>query len=102
ASSTTCSSLFSTALNGSTQPTDTVTAALNIAQNPGTGIAVLYALGATTPPFGPALTAQPNDFTLGLNFTGGGLPGALYSDNLAVDASGNVWTSNGRNSTVSE
>ena len=68
ASSTTCSSLFSTALNGSTQPTDTVTAALNIAQHPGTGITALYALGNTTPPFAPALTAQhqttsPSDST---------------------------------------
>ena len=91
AASTPCSTLFSTALNGSTQPTDTVTAALNIAQNPGTGIAALYALGATTPPFAPALSAQPNDFTIALTFTGGGLN---TPDSIAIDASGNVWAAN--------
>jgi hypothetical protein len=91
AASTTCSTLFSTAVNGGTQPTDTVTAALNIAQNPGTGTAALYALAATTPPFAPALATQPNDFTIALTFTGGGLSSP---DSIAIDASGNVWAAN--------
>ena len=87
AASAPCSTLFSTALNGSTQPTDTVTALLNIA--PGTGIAALYPIGATNPPFEPALSTQPNDFTVGLNFTGGGLNIPLH---IAI---GRVWEYSG-------
>ena len=91
ASSTTCTTLFATALNGTIQATDTVTAALNIAHNPGTGIAALYALSATTPPFAPALTAQPNDFTIALSFAGRGLGDP---DGIAIDSEGNVWIPN--------
>jgi hypothetical protein len=88
ASSTPCSTLFADAPNGSTQPSDTVTVALNIAQNPGKAIVPLYALSIPGPPFGPALTAVPNDFTIALSFTGGGL---ASPDSVAIDSSGNVW-----------
>jgi len=41
--STQCSSLFSNAMNAATQPTDTASAALNIAHNPGANISNLIA-----------------------------------------------------------
>jgi hypothetical protein len=45
----------------------------------------------TTAIFTPALTAVPNDFTVVLNFTGGGMgtPGSI-----AIDGSGNAWITN--------
>jgi hypothetical protein len=86
-----CSSLFSTATSDSTPtgtvPTDTATAAINIAHHPGANVAALYALAAGGA-FSPQLSAVPNDFTLALNFTGGGLYGPYA---VAIDASGNAW-----------
>ncbi len=94
--STTCATLLGGALSGGTTgtaPTDTATAAINIAHNPGANIAALYALGAASPPFAPALTAQPNDFIIGLGFTGGGL--ALgYNNRIIIDSAGNAWIPN--------
>jgi len=90
-----CSTLFALTLSGGTTgaaPTDTASAAINIAHNPGVNIADLYPLATPTPPFAPALTAQPNDFILALNFSGGGLADPIA---LAVDGSGNVWVANG-------
>jgi hypothetical protein len=89
-----CSALLSTATSDGTimgtKPVDTATAAINIAHHPGANIAALYALGSTAT-FTPALTAQPNDFTIGLQFTGGGL---FASNAIAIDGSGNAWIPN--------
>jgi len=97
-SSTGCTTLFSNAKNGSTAPTDTATAAINIAHNPGANIANLYGLQTGSTSFQPDLSAAPNDFTVALSFTGGGINSPF---SLAVDGSGNVWMVNGNNS-VSE
>src|ERR1035441_6771922 len=101
-SSTQCSTLFSNAESAGSSgvaPTDTATAAINMAHNPGSNLAALYALSVPTPPFAPALSGQPFDFTIALSFTGGGLndPGSI-----AVDGAGNVWTVNGGNVSVSQ
>lgn len=50
-SSTGCTTLFSNAMNGGTAPTDTATAALNIAHNPGANIANLFGLQTASSPF---------------------------------------------------
>ena len=87
--STQCSTLFSNALSGGTtgtQPTDTATAAINIAHFPGINVVNLYSLSAPTVAFAPKLSVRPNDFALSLTFTNFGLP-----DFLAVDAAGNIW-----------
>ena len=92
--SSACSTLFADAKSGGssgTAPTDTATAAINMAHNPVANIAALYALSTTTPPFAPALTAQPNDFTISLRFTGGGLSGPR---DIAIDAAGDAWVAN--------
>ncbi len=94
AGSSACSTLFSNAESAGstgTSPTDTATAAINMAHNPVANIAALYALSTATPPFAPALSAQPNDFTIGLNFAGGGLLGC---QNIAIDGTGNAWVAN--------
>ncbi len=95
ASSSQCSTLFSNALSGSTAPTTTLQAALNIARNPGANVANLYALSSTTSPFQPILTAAPGDFTLAMVYTGVKNPAGL-----AVDSSGAVWIAAGSAASV--
>jgi PKD repeat protein len=94
-SSNYCSILFSNAMSSGssgTTPTDTATAAINIAHNPAANIYSLYGIIAATPPFAPALTALPNDFTIGIVFTVGGLNTASAA--IAIDGSGNAWITN--------
>jgi hypothetical protein len=98
-----CTTLFSDALSGGTSgtaPTDTATAAINIAHNPGANVAGLYALPTAQAPFGPALTAQPNDFTIGIQYSGGGVADPTYNS-IAIDGLGDAWITNNP-STVSE
>ena len=99
---TPCSTLMQTATSDGTStgtiPTDTATAAINIAHNPGANVATLYGL-ASTAVFAPALTAVPNDFVVSLQYTGGGLN---LDENIAIDGSGNVWIANGGAHSVSE
>ena len=96
--STACTTLFSNALSGGTTgttPTDTATAAINIAHYPAANVANLYGSSAPTTPFTPTLSSQPNDFTLGLAFTGGGVNSPTA---IAIDGSGNAWLANTNNS----
>jgi streptogramin lyase len=87
ASSSQCTTLFST-----TGATDTIGAALAIAKSPGSSAMTgLYALGSASAPFVPAVTSQPNDFTLAINYTGAELASPF---GIAIDASGNAWVSN--------
>ena len=92
ASSNGCTLLFGYAPSGGVTgltPTDTATAAINIAHNPGRNVAALYGLAsAGTPPFMPGLSAVPNDFTVAISFTGGGLSLPIA---IAIDGSGNAW-----------
>jgi hypothetical protein len=101
-SSTACSTLFSNAMSagssGSTA-TDTATTAIYMAHNPAANITALYDLGTPTPPFAPALGSQPNDFTIAINFTGGGMN---VSDAIAIDGSGNAWAANYTDGSVSK
>jgi len=97
-----CGNLFSAANPGGTPgsaPTDTITAAMNIAQHPALNVSSLYAIATPTAPFQPTLGSQPNDFTIAVNYTGGNLssPSALASD-----AAGNVWVANSGGNTVTE
>lgn len=94
-----CSALFANATADGTatgaQPTDTATAALNIAHHPGVNVAALYALAGASTAFTPALTALPNDFTVALRFTipnvGTTPVGTLNRRPIAIDAQGSVW-----------
>jgi hypothetical protein len=99
ANSVACTTLFSNAMNGTFTPTDTATAAINIAHNPGANVANLFSLSTASPPFAPTLSTAPNDFTIAISFTGGGLSGP---DDIAIDGSSNVWVSNGSAPSISE
>ena len=93
----TCSSLFSAAtpptgsFNAGTAPTNTLQAALNIAQNPGVNISSLWGQISGFVQFGPVLAAQPNDWTLNVKIVGGGIS---LPYQVAADGSGNIWVTN--------
>ncbi len=88
-SPTGCNPLFSaTTPAGASAPTNTLDAALNLARNPGVNVAALYTLSATSTAFTPALTAAPSDWTIFLNYTGGGISSP---SSVGIDATGNVW-----------
>jgi streptogramin lyase len=102
ASSSNCTTLFADAVaSGSpvVAPTDTATAAINIAHNPGANLSGLFALLPSSPPFLPVLTAAPHDFTVSVSYFGGGLS---EPQGIAIDATGNVWIANLGSSHLSE
>jgi DNA-binding beta-propeller fold protein YncE len=99
---TACTTLFSNAESAGssgTVPTDTATAAINIAHNPGANIGTLYGLSTATPPFATALSVQPNDFTVGVIYSGGGLSGVAA---FGIDALGDMWLVNDTGNSISE
>ena len=90
--STACSRLFSAATpSGKTLATDTIAAALSIAQNPGRMTSTLFALSGVNGPFQPQLSSAPVDWMIFITFTGGGLHGP---SSVGVDGSGNLWVAN--------
>ncbi|MGC2401379.1 MAG: chitobiase/beta-hexosaminidase C-terminal domain-containing protein, partial [Acidobacteriaceae bacterium] len=63
-----CGLLFSVATPpGGRTPSDTITAAINVALNPETNVAAIYGLVAGETPFQPTLQAAPPDWTLTLS-----------------------------------
>ena len=89
--SSSCQSLFAAAKpGGGTAPTTVLRAVLDIAQNPGHNVSTIYNLTTPTAPFGPALTAAPNDWTLAIAYN---VAGINYPYGMALDAQGNVWIS---------
>ncbi|MGD0909497.1 MAG: PKD domain-containing protein [Candidatus Acidiferrales bacterium] len=100
--STLCSTLFSNAKSSGSMgmvPDNTASAAINIAHNPGANIGALYGNTGYTSPFAPALANQPNDFTVALSYSGGGLQ-QPYA--IAIDGSGNAWITNHPNWAVTK
>ncbi len=90
--STACGSFFSAVTpSGKTLATNTIAAALYIAQNPGHNASILFSLPTASAPFQPQLSSAPNDWMLSVTLTGGGLNGPA---SLGVDGSGNLWVSN--------
>jgi len=95
-SSTACQSLFADATpSNSPSPVDTIQALLYIAGNPGNNVSSLFALSSATPPFAPALTAAPFDWTIGVTYTGDGLNLPYL---LAADETGNIWVAGEKSS----
>ena len=114
AAATACASLFSCVVPGAkpgagnsapcgvpagaVAPADTLTAALDIARNPVNNVAALFNLTSKTPAFIPALSAAPNDWTVALNYAGGGINSPA---GIAIDASGSAWVTNFNGNSVS-
>jgi len=95
-----CTGLFNAATpSGGTAPANTIAAMLNINSNPGNNVVPLLVLSSTQPPFQPALNTPPNDWTVALNFTGGGLSAPT---GIAMDATGDAWVANAGGNSVTE
>jgi sugar lactone lactonase YvrE len=90
-----CGALFSaTTPNGGSAPDNTLDAALNLVRNPGANVAMLF---AQLPPSGaaaftPVPSVAPADWTLSINYHGGGIDKNNPSG-VGVDATGNIWVS---------
>lgn len=99
---TPCDKLFTAATTANTKgiaPTDTITAVYNIVLAPSTNVAALFNLVTGINAFQPTLSAAPNDWTLAINYTAGGM---ATPSGLTVDGSGNVWITNSVGNSVSE
>jgi hypothetical protein len=96
---TACGSLFAATKVGSATVTDTITAAMNIAQHPSQNVSTLFSLSSPNAPFQNTLATAPTDWELIVTYSGGGLstPKAV-----AVDGFGNLWLPNYGNSSVTE
>jgi sugar lactone lactonase YvrE len=89
ASTTGCTPLFSATTPGNgTAPSNTLDAALNLVRNPGSNVATLYTQSTVSTAFTPALTTAPSDWTMFLNYTGGGMNSPTA---VGIDSTGNVW-----------
>jgi len=87
--SSACSALFSaTTPSGASAPANTLDAALNLVRNPTLNVATLYTLSIGSTAFSPVLAAAPTDWTLFVNYTGGGMNGP---SGMGIDSAGNVW-----------
>jgi sugar lactone lactonase YvrE len=87
---TPCTTLFTATTLGASVPTNTLDAALNLTRAPSANVAGLYTLSTTSSAFTPVLAAAPADWTLFVNYTGGGMN---LPTGLGIDGAGNVWVS---------
>jgi hypothetical protein len=87
-----CSALFSaTAPAGGSEPANTLDAALDLVRNPAANVASVYAASMGSAAFAPVLAAAPTDWTLFVNYTGGGMNSP---SGLGIDSAGDVWVAN--------
>jgi streptogramin lyase len=93
-----CGALFGDAPSGTGYPTDTITAAMNIALNPARNVSALYTLASATASFLPDLSSAPNAWTVAIKYTGGGLNAPAT---IAADQSGNIWVGSSGSNAVS-
>jgi hypothetical protein len=99
-----------------TEPTSILAAVIAVARRPASCLnsslsesgTPMYSLAAalTNPPFTPILTEAPSDWSIALNFSGGGIEGLrearAESTELVIDGAGNVWVANPNISSVTE
>ena len=85
-----CGTLYSTT-TVTTAPANTLDALFNLVRNPAVNVSSLYGQSLVSQAFKPALTALPADFTMFINYAGGGLNSP---SGIAVDSTGSVWVSN--------
>jgi len=91
-----CSGLFSDAESAGstgTEPTDTASAAINIAHYPANNVTRIFNLSsATVTPYTPNLgSTAPTDFTISIPYT---VTGINYPGAMSIDGNGNIWIPN--------
>ena len=92
--SSACNNLYSHTAVGSNVPSNTLDAVLNLAKNPATNVQNLYALLASASPLSPYTpipAAAPSDWTLYINYTGGGMNNPTA---VSIDSNGRIWVAN--------
>ncbi len=95
---TVCDTVFAAATVLGVKPGDTITAAMNFAQHPSLATSLATLVDATAP-FQPTLTGVPNDTSLAISYTGGGLS---TPRGIAADSSGNVWVANASSNSLTK
>lgn len=95
-----CTPLFTAATpSGGSAPSNTWDALMNIVKNPGNNVAGVFSAIGPQPPFATTLSQAPNDWTLSMTVTGGGMLAAGLNgvppdespEALGIDSQGNVW-----------
>ena len=84
--SSVCGTLYYNTPGGA--PANTLDAMVNIARYPGIDVAGLYGLSQSSLAYGPGLGSAPQDWTVFVSYSGGGLSSPA---GLALDSQGNVW-----------
>jgi streptogramin lyase len=93
---TACAPLFAATTTAQGAPSNTLDAARNVVQNPGTNVGGVFNAGGTDGPFQPALSAPPNDWSMSITY-GGCAPecgGLNVPGSVAIDSAGNVLVAN--------
>lgn len=90
-----CTGLFAATGGG----TNTIAAALGIAGSPASSVGTIFNLIAPGAPFQPVLSSAPNDWSVAITLTGGGLNGPY---GIAIDGGGNAWVTNASSNAVSK
>jgi hypothetical protein len=91
ASGSACTALFAATATAAATPSNTLDAALGLVRNPALSVASRFTLSGGSTAFAPVLAAAPSDWTLFVNYTGGGMS---YPTGLGIDSAGNVWVAN--------
>ena len=86
-----CTPLFSAATVNGIPPTNVLDAALNIVRHPAANVTQVFNAAPAKGPFQPTLASPPNDWTMTLTYTGGGL---AYPTGIALDSTGSIWAAN--------
>ena len=95
-----CAPLFSNAHSSSgATPTDTISAMLNIAHNPGANVAALFTASQTNIAFQPTLSAAPNDWSIAITYSAPNMAGPYFP---AIDSVGNIWVPSYTTNTLTE
>jgi hypothetical protein len=90
-SSSACSDLYDAAKTANSIPSNTLDAAMNIAQQPGDNAQAIYNLSTGSTAYSPQLTAAPPDWTLFATYSKGGMDSPAA---VSIDSQGNVWVTN--------
>jgi streptogramin lyase len=93
-----CGQLFTAATVNGVAPTDTLTAAMNMAQHPSANTSIASMVNASSQ-FQPTLTSAPSDFSLVITYSGSGISAPK---GIATDPGGNVWVANSGGNSVTK
>jgi streptogramin lyase len=85
-----CSSLYTSTAQGTTLATNTLDALYFLVKHPTTNVSALYLQTLATSAYTPALTGTPTDWTIFINYSGGGMNSP---SGIGVDSTGSVWVS---------